>query len=188
MNREFQDFASTKQVLVSLGLDVGNLLGVKNFLVSIKNSNFDASDVISKLNSVSDLQTQKSKIQQEVSLTKREMEEKKQLLGEIQKHVEKFSKQKADIEAYSELRASGIDAKRMQEWNQIIKASNLDFGAIEGELRNQANLKALEEKVSAKIKDLLAEELRLNQSITHLSQEKQNLELSTKAIRGEYLE
>ncbi|MFI5420579.1 MAG: hypothetical protein ACHQ1H_06390, partial [Nitrososphaerales archaeon] len=181
--QKIQDFAATKQVLVSLGLDVGNLQGVKNFLVSIKNSNFDASDVISKLNSVSDLQTQKSKIQQEVSLAKREMEEKKQLLGEIQKQVEKFSKQKADIEAYSELRSSGIDAKRMQEWNQIIKASNLDFGAIEGELRNQANLKALEDKVSTKIKDLLAEELRLNQSITHLSQERQNLELSTKAIK-----
>ena len=181
--QKIQDYAATKQELLNLGLDLSNLPEIKNFLVSLKNSNFDSGEIIAKLNSISDLQAQKSKIQQEVIIAKREMDEKKQLLGEIQKQVEKFSKQKADIEAYSELRASGVDAKRMQEWNKIIQASNLDFGAIEGELRNQGNLKALEEKIGAKIKDLLAEELRLNQSIAHLSKEKQNLELSAKAIK-----
>jgi DNA anti-recombination protein RmuC len=102
---------------------------------------------------------------------------------QIKKLEEKYSKQKADIEAFNELRAIGIDEKRMRQWHQIIKTSNLDFGSIEGELRNQANLKALEDKISSQIKELVTEELRLNQSISNLNREKQVVESSVKAIR-----
>ncbi|MDA4111048.1 MAG: hypothetical protein OK439_00805 [Thaumarchaeota archaeon] len=270
-DQKVQDFATTKQQLVSLGLEVNNLPAIKNFLVALKSGNFDSKEILSKLNSISDLQAQKSKLQQEVSSTKRDLEDKKILLSEVQKLEEarlgvdqiqrlrsiiakissdnkidsqqaytrfeqdillnynsmlgirpetsrleenkkrvesdidsarkefeslkisqaelikkleeKYSKQKADIEAFNELRAMGIDAKRMRDWHQIIKTSNLDFGTIEGELRNQANLKALEDKVSSKLKELLAEELKLNQSISNLNKEKQNVELSIKAIR-----
>jgi hypothetical protein len=181
--QKIQEYAAAKQELTGFGLDMSNLQGIKNFLVALKSANFDAKEVIARLNSLSDLQAQKGKIQQEVSTANRELDEKKRAIGDLQKTVEKYTKQKGEIDAYSELRSSGVDAKRMQDWNQIIKASNLDFAAIEGELRSQANLKGLEEKISGKIKELLAEELKLNQSIAHLGQEKQNLEVSAKAIK-----
>ncbi len=68
-------------------------------------------------------------------------------------------------------------------WNQIISASNLDYGTIEGELRNQANLKSLEDRTSAKIKELVSEEIRLNKSISELKLEREKIESSIQSIK-----
>jgi hypothetical protein len=265
------DYANTKQQLALVGLDVKNLKDLRNFFVNLKNEKFEPKEIIGKLNSITDLQSQIVRVQQEVKIAKQDLDEKKSLLEEIKrleeskltveqvermrslivkissdhkvdslqaynrfeqdilqsyntilglrpetsrleenkkrieaeisakrkdlesieaaasdkirKLDEKYSKQREEIEAYNELRALGIDGKRMLSWNQIIKSANLDFGTIEGELRNQANLKGLEDKTSAKIKELVTEELRLSQSISQLNQEKQKIESSILAMK-----
>jgi hypothetical protein len=83
--QKIQDFANVKQQLLALGLDVNNLQGIKNFLLALKNGNFDSKEILSRLNSISDLQAQKARIQQDVSTAKKELDEKKTLLTEVQK-------------------------------------------------------------------------------------------------------
>ena len=269
--QKIHDYANTKQQLALAGLDTSNLQNLKNFLVVLKNEKFDSKEIIEKLNSMADLQFQKTRIQQEVKVARQDLEEKRSLLSEIKKLEEskltveqverlrglvlrissdhkidatqaynrfeqdvlqsyntilglrpeasrleenkkrieaeisskrkdlesaeaaasdkikkldeKYSKQREEIEAYNQLRALGIDGKRILSWNQIVKSANLDYGTIEGELRNQGNLKGLEDKTSGKIKKLVTEELRLSQSISQLNQEKQKIESSILAIR-----
>jgi len=207
--QKLHEYVSTKQQLALAGLDINNLQDLKNFFAALKSEKFNPKDIIDRLNSIADLQAQRTRIQQEVNTAKHDLEEKKTLLEENKKRIEaefsnkrkdlesleaaasdkirkldeKYSKQKGEIEAYNDLRAIGIDGKRMLSWNQIIKSANLDYGTIEGELRNQANLKGLEDKTSAKIKELVTEELRLSQSISQLNQEKQKIEFSILAIK-----
>ncbi len=269
--QKIQDYASTKQQLALAGLDIISLQNLKNFLVALKSEKFDSKKIIDKLNSITDLQAQLTRIQQEAKVARQDLDEKKSLLSEIKKLEElkltveqverlrglivrissdhkvdplqaynrfeqdilqsyntilglrpeasrleenkrrieaeistkkkdlesveatvsdkikkldeKYSKQKEEVEAYNQLRALGIDGKRILSWNQIMKSANLDYGTIEGELRNQANLKGLEDKTSAKIKELVAEELRLSQSVSQLNQEKQKIESSISVMR-----
>ncbi len=273
--QKIQDYASVKQQLASFGFEVANLQNVRNLLIALKNEKFEPKEIMEKLNSIGDLQAQKTKTQLEVKSAKEELDAKKNYLIEIRKLEEsklsfdqiervrslvarissdhkidpsqayirfeqdilqnynaslglkpevsklndnkkrleseialkrkeleslesagsekinkldeRYSKQKEEIEAYSELRATGIDGKRIISWNQIVKSANLDYGIIEGELRNQGNLKNLEDKSSAKIKELVAEEIKLNQSISKLNQEKQNIETSIQTIKDSAL-
>jgi hypothetical protein len=206
---KLHEYANTKQQLALAGLDINNFQNLRNFFVVLKSEKFNPKEIIDKLNSITDLQAQRTRIQQEVNISKHDLEERKTLLEENKKRIdseisikrkeldsleaassekirkldEKYSKQREEIEAYNDLRATGIDGKRMLSWNQIIKTSNLDYGTIEGELRNQANLKGLEDKTSAKIKELVTEELRLSQSISQLNQEKQKIESSILTIK-----
>ena len=107
------------------------------------------------------LEENKRRIEAEISTKKKDLESVEATVSDkIKKLDEKYSKQKEEVEAYNQLRALGIDGKRILSWNQIMKSANLDYGTIEGELRNQANLKGLEDKTSAKIKELVAEELK----------------------------
>jgi len=270
-----REFIKTREELQLMGLNISELISIRNFLVAIKNEKFDSKTIIDKLNSLTDLQAQKTKIQAEVGKAKQELDEKKTLVAELRKlsesklsvdqverirgivnrisvdnkidssqafskfeqdilvnynsvlglrpeasrlednkkrieadidskrkeldsiesgHLdkikkleEKYAKQKDVIQSYNELLAQGIDGKRILAWNQIIKASNLDFGMIESELRNQGNLRGLEDKAGAKIKDLVAEELKLTQSITNLNKEKLNVESSIKALKDSAL-
>jgi hypothetical protein len=192
---KLQDYASSKQQLSTFGFDVAHLQNLKNFLLAARNENFDVREISAKLNSIGDLQLQKTKIQQEVRGIKEELDSKKKELDtmelaakdRIKKLDERFAKQKEEIDAYSELRAMGIDGKRILSWNQIIKAANVDYGTIEGELRNQGNLKNLEDKTSAKIKELVSEEVRLGQSISELKREKEKIETSIQTIKDSAL-
>ncbi|HYB04364.1 MAG TPA: hypothetical protein VED17_07875, partial [Nitrososphaerales archaeon] len=151
---KLQDYTSSKQQLSAFGFDVAHLQNLKNFLLAARNENFDVREISTKLNSIGDLQLHKAKIQQEVKGIKEELDSKKKELDAIEfaakdrikKLEERFAKQKEEIDAYSELRALGIDGKRILSWNQIMKAANVDYGTIEGELRNQGNLKNLEDK------------------------------------------
>lgn len=130
------------------------------------------------------LEDNKKRIEAEYSSRKKEVESNELVASErIKKLDEKYSKQRAEIDAYSELRALGVDGKRVLLWDQIIKSANLDYGIIEGELRNQSNLKNLEDKMSSKIKELVAQEVKLNQSITELNSEKEKIESAIKAIK-----
>lgn len=270
-----RDYIQTKNDLTSLGFQVSDLQGARAFLSAIKGEKFDPAEIMEKLQSISDLQAQKHKAQQDLARVIKDLEEKKTLLAEIRRleeskltieqiekirssvmkisgdqkidlataysrfeqdvlqgyntvlglrpevsrleenkkrletevesrrrelqtlestHTdkakrleEKYAKEWEQIQAYNDLRAQGIDSKRILAWNQIMKNANLDYGTIEGELRNQANLKALEDRESAKIKELLAEELKLTQSVGQLNQEKQKLDASIKAIRDSAL-
>ena len=104
------------------------------------------------------LEENKKRIEAEISSKRKDLETAEAAISDkIKKLDEKYSKQKEDIEAYNQLRALGIDGKRILSWNQIIKSANLDYGIIEGELRNQGNLKGLEDKTSGKIKELMTE-------------------------------
>ncbi len=60
--QKIQDYANTKQQLAALGFDIVNLPNAKNLLLSLKNEKFDTKEIMSKLNSINDLQTQKAKI------------------------------------------------------------------------------------------------------------------------------
>ena len=189
--QKLQDLAAAKQQLSAFGFDVAHLVNLKNFLLAARNENFDPKEISAKLNSIGDLQTQKTKVQQEVKGVKEELDSKKKELDaleftskdRIKKLDERFAKQKEEIDAYSELRATGVDGKRILSWNQIMKAANVDYGTIEGELRNQGNLKNLEDRTSAKIKELVAEEIRLGQSIAQLKSEKEKIETSIQTIK-----
>ena len=137
---------------------------------------------------VSKLEENRKKLENEISAKRKEIDNLE--IGakdRIKKLEDRYSKQKEEIEAYSELRALGIDGKRILTWNQIINASNLDYGAIEGELRNQGNLKNLEDKTSAKIKELVSEEIRLSKSISELKLEKEKVESSIQTIKESVL-
>ncbi|HYB03407.1 MAG TPA: hypothetical protein VED17_03020, partial [Nitrososphaerales archaeon] len=192
---KLQDYASSRQQLSTFGFDVAHLQNLRNFLVAARNENFDVREISTKLNAIGDLQLHKTKIQQEVKGIKEELDSKKKELDAIEiaakdrikKLEERFAKQKEEIDAYSELRAMGIEGKRILSWNQIIKAVNVDYGTIEGELRNQGNLKNLEDKTSAKIKELVSEEIRLGQSISELKREKENIETSIQTIKDSAL-
>jgi hypothetical protein len=192
---KLQDYTSSKQQLSTFGFDVVHLQSLKNFLLAARNENFDVREISAKLNSIGDLQLQKTKIQQEVKGIKEDLDFRKKELDAIEftakdrikKLEERFAKQKEEIDAYSELRAMGIDGKRILSWNQIIKAANVDYGTIEGELRNQGNLKNLEDKTSAKIKELVSEEIRLGQSISELKREKEKIETSIQTIKDSTL-
>jgi len=189
--QKLQDYASTKQQLSTFGFDVAQLQNLKNFLLAVRNEKFDAKEIAEKLNLIGDLQIQKTKLQQEVKGVKEELDLRKKELDAIEftgkdrikKLEERYSKQKEEVEAYSELRAMGIDGKRILSWNQIMKSANVDYGIIEGELRNQGNLKNLEDKTSVKIKELVSEEIRLGQSISELKTQKEKIEASIQAIK-----
>jgi hypothetical protein len=189
--QKLQDYANTKQQLSTFGFDVAQLQNLKNFLLAARNEKFDAKEIAEKLNLIGDLQIQKMKLQQEVKGVKEEIDSRKKELDAIEftakdriKNLEeRYSKQKEEVAAYSELRAMGIDGKRILSWNQIMKSANVDYGIIEGELRNQGNLKNLEDKTSAKIKELVSEEIRLGQSISELKSQKEKIEASIQAIK-----
>lgn len=273
--QKIQDYLDAKQQLAALGLDIVTLPNMKNFLVALKNEKFDPREIMNKLNSIGDLQSQRIRSLQEAKTAKDDLDSKKIYLAEIKKLEEsklsfdqierirslvtrisldhkiepsqaygrfeqdilqnynvvlglkpevarledakkrleaeisakknefetlevgakdrikkldeRYSKQKEEIEAYSELRALGIDGKRILSWNQIIKSANLDYGAIEGELRNQGNLKNLEDKTSAKIKELMSQEIKLTQAVAELNSDKEKIEASIQTVKDNAL-
>ena len=193
--QKVQDYASTKEQLAGFGFDVANFGNLKTALLALKKEGFEPREIVEKLNSIGDLQEEKTRIQREVKSTKDELSARKAELDasektaaeKIRKLEARYAKEKDEVEAYSELRALGIDGKRILSWNQIISSANLDYGVIEGELRNQTNLKNLEDKMSAKIKDLVSEELKLTRSIAELKGEKDNIESSIQTIKDSAL-
>ena len=189
--QKIQDYVNAKQQLSTFGFDIVDIQNVKNLLIALKNEKFEAKDILNKLNSFEDLQSQKAKIQQEVKKMREDLESNKKELEALEATSnqklkaldEKYTKQKQDIEAYSELRALGVDGKRILAWDQIMRSANLDYGVVEGELRNQNNLKNLEDRTSAKIKELVAEEIKLTESISELRKEKENIETSIQTVK-----
>jgi len=83
--RKLEEYTQTKQKLLSLGFNMDNLGEVKEFLLAVKAQRFDPIEVISKLNSIGELEKEKGKLEQETSASNDELHWKKALLGELRK-------------------------------------------------------------------------------------------------------
>ncbi|MDG6994325.1 MAG: hypothetical protein JRN52_00260 [Nitrososphaerota archaeon] len=83
--RKLREYALTKEGLRSLGLSVNNLETVRNFLLAIKAAKFDPTEVISRLNSIGDLEKEKAKLEQEMNRADAELHGKRAFLREIKK-------------------------------------------------------------------------------------------------------
>lgn len=264
------EYAKTKQTLLSLGFATDNLFSMKNFLLVVKAQGFDPAQVISKINSIGDLEKQGTKLEQETKVANDELLWKKALLNElrklqetnlsveqidkIQKIVvriatqrgldpstayfqfeediinnydsvfgiksaisslkeneerlvaevnkkkqelvevevvhsnklkkieEKYSKIVAEIGAYNSLQEMGVDGNRILGWHQIMESSGLDFGTVESQLKNYANLKNIEQDIKRKIEVLTSEAASLRETVENLSREKASVESSIGAL------
>ena len=82
---KLEEYARTKEALHSLGFNVDDLVAVKDFLVAIRAQRFDPVEVISKLNSVGELEKERERLEQETKIANDELHWKKALLSELRK-------------------------------------------------------------------------------------------------------
>jgi chromosome segregation ATPase len=82
---KIEDYLLTKQKLASFGLDPNDLEGAKNFLYKVKVDKFDPGQIISKLNTLEDLNKERAKLEQQISSTEDELHKKKALVNEIKR-------------------------------------------------------------------------------------------------------
>ena len=268
--QELVEYVETKQKLLSLGFDANNLDNVKDFLLAIKAQKLDPVKVISKLNSIGELEKKLTTLEQQTSVANDELLWKKALLTELRKlqetnlsveqvdsiqkivvrissergidpskayaqfeedilrnydpvlglrpvvtslqdsekrlvaegekmkqHLaaeeaahsdkvkrieERYAKIAGEINAYNELKESGVDAGRILSWHEIIQTSKLDFTAVESQLKNYASLKSLEGELNKKIVASMSEAEALRKTVADLTQEKVNVEASIKSL------
>ena len=83
--QKIEDYVQTKEKLLSLGFSADNLGNVKDFLLAVKAQRFNPDEVISKLNSIGELEKEKAKLEQETSAANDELNWKKTLLSELRK-------------------------------------------------------------------------------------------------------
>ena len=95
----------------------------------------------------------------------------------------KYEGKKAELQAYSDLLASGVDGSRILLWQQLISSQGLDYGVIESELKQHGDLKKLEEEARNRISDLEFRESKLQASISELTAQKQTLESSIYTVK-----
>ncbi|MDG6922650.1 MAG: hypothetical protein JRN67_05075, partial [Nitrososphaerota archaeon] len=130
------------------------------------------------------LQETKNSLASEFDGRKAALETKeKMVLEKISELESKYQSQKQEIQAYSELRAAGVDGARIQSWNQLISDNRLDFGIVESELRKQGDLRTLEEEISIRIAYLQEKEKVLTATISELNTQKSTLESTISSIK-----
>ncbi len=134
------------------------------------------------------LRETKASLASEFEERKRGFEAKeKSILDRIRDLETKHQSQKEEIKACSELKALGIDGKRIVSWNEIVSNNKLDYGVIESELKKQGNLRALEEDAEKRIEELQKQEGLLSASVSELSEQKSAFESSITAIKEQTL-
>ncbi|MGH2639904.1 MAG: hypothetical protein ACRDF4_11605, partial [Rhabdochlamydiaceae bacterium] len=129
-----REYSDTKQKLLSFGLDTNNLQDLSNFLVSLKSEKFDAKQVIHKLNSISDLAAEKSKLEQETIRAKNELGGKTALLNELTK----LERSELSIEQIEGIRSFVVRISRdqgiepVQAFNQFEQELLQNYNSILG--------------------------------------------------------
>jgi uncharacterized coiled-coil DUF342 family protein len=130
------------------------------------------------------LQETKNSISTEFDERRKSLESKeKGLLEKLAEQEKKYQANKSEIQAYSELRAIGIDGARLASWHQLLSDNKLDFGVIESELKKQGSLKTLEEAALRKVQELEDKQRVLESSLSDLADQKRVLESSLVSIK-----
>lgn len=134
------------------------------------------------------LQETKSSLAAEFEERKKSYDSKeKSTLEKIQELESKYESSREEINAYSELRAMGVNEKRILAWHQIISDKGLDWGALESELRKLGSLISFEEEASRRLAGLQDQERVLAASVSGLKEQKDILESSISSIKDQTL-
>ncbi len=130
------------------------------------------------------LQETKASLASEFEEKRKALESREKVeIGKLSEIESRYQSKKAEIQAYSELRAMGIEGSRIMSWHQLILDNGLDFGVLESELKKQGDLRTLEEETSNKIKELQDQERLLASSVSGLTEQKRILESSISSIK-----
>jgi DNA repair exonuclease SbcCD ATPase subunit len=188
--KNLESFLKTRAQLSSLGVEIDSLGGFEDCLVALSKEGFKPRKIIQDLNEIRDLQAQRASLRQELIKAREELDRlsssaqarKKEFDLEIKEQkekVEQLEKRYADkmreIVAYSELRALGIDGKRILAWNDLMTRANLDAASVEAELSRQGSLKKLEEDRARKIAELESREQNLKDAVASLEQKRESI-------------
>lgn len=134
------------------------------------------------------LQETKSSLIKETEEKRKGSEEKeKNLVAKLAELEARHEARKQEIQAYSELRAKGVDGSRIVAWHDLLAAANLDFGTIEAELKRTGELKTMTESASVKLNELQQQQKVLSDTVTELDLQKKSLESTMSAIKDSSL-
>ena len=148
-------------------------------------------DVLKNYDLALGLEGEVMRLQETKNSLSTESEERRKMLEASEKHLQaklgeletNYETRKAELQAYSELQAAGVDGTRIQLWHQLIKDQGLDYGKIESELKNQGNLKRLEEEAQNRVKDLEYQQQKLQSLVSELTAQKQTVESSIYSMK-----
>ena len=130
--RKIEEYVRQNKILLSLGFNTDNLDAVKDFLLALKAQGFDQAEVVSKLNSIGELEKEKEKLQKETSVTNEELHWKKALLTS---ELRKLHETNLSVEQVDSIRkivvkisaARGIDNSRAYAQFEEDILRNYDF-------------------------------------------------------------
>lgn len=129
------------------------------------------------------LQETKRSVASEVEEARKKIElNEKESLSKMTELETRYQNTRAEIQAYSELRASGIDGTKILALNELITKLELDYGVVMAELRDHGNLVALKDKTSKELAAIREEVKALAASVNGLKEQKQFLESSVVSI------
>lgn len=130
------------------------------------------------------LQETKSSLVKEAEEKKRSFEEKERnFISKLEELEAKYQNRKQEIQAYSDLRSRGVDGNRIIAWHELLSDANLDFGAIESELKRIGDLRMLTEAASARLNELQQQQKILSDTVSELSLQKRTLESTISSIK-----
>ena len=130
------------------------------------------------------LQETRESISSQFEEKRRSFESQEKSLAEKISSLEaRYQNEQKEIKSYSELRAMGVDGQRLLSWNKLLSDANLDYGVVESELKQQGNLKSLEQEISSRVKNLEEQERITQTSISELNEQRRLLESSLSTMK-----
>lgn len=133
---------------------------------------------------INSLQATKTSLIKEMEEKKRDFEDKeKNLSSKLQELEAKYQNRKHEVQAYSELRSSGIDGSRILALYELLASTNLDFGAVESELKRVGDLRTLTDGATARLNELQNQQRVLNDTVSELVSQKKILESTMSSIK-----
>ena len=200
------DLREKKALLIQLrqmqqsGLSVGQMERIRDIVSKISSrrgispdqalSHFE-SDVLKNYDLALGLESEIIRLQETKDSISSQFEEKRQRLESQEKVLAekvsaleaRYQNEQQEIKSYSELRAMGVDGQRLLSWNKLLSEAKLDYGVVESELKQNGNLKALEEEISSRLKNLEEQEKVMRSSISDLNEQRHLLESSLSTMK-----
>jgi cell division protein FtsB len=148
-------------------------------------------DILKHYNTVLGLEAELALLQESKEAINRENELKRKSLEQAEKEIahktkkleESYAAQKAELKAFSELRANGVDSSTLLAWQELIRSGKVNPEILVSEIQKVGNLSSLEEEAKSKLKELEEREKSLEASIAELNQKKEAIELSIGTVK-----
>jgi hypothetical protein len=148
-------------------------------------------DVLRHYNAVLGLEAELALLQESKEAINRENELKRKSLEQAEKEIaqktkkleESYATQKAELKAFSDLTAKGLEASTLLSFQELVNSGKINPEILASEMQKVGNLSSLEEQTKSEVRELEENKKLLETSIAELDQKKQAIELSIGQVK-----